>query len=193
MAIPELLPPVVHQLEDLDSDWRRPLVVFDADWNADAGDRYALLPHAPLRLLVANLPPGLSAEQIETYLRRYPAATGARPRGTGGGISPLGQQCIEIAWSTPRSEGPRIDDVAPLNRYHDARLLTPTIGNGDSVSPLMLWWILLFGLSTIARYDPELWVAALAINASADATSLESTLDIAADLLPALILQALYP
>lgn len=193
MAIPELLPPPVHQLKDLDSDWRRPLVVFDADWNVDDQDRFGLSPYTPLWLLVANMPPGLSAEQIETYLLRYPTATGAHPRGSGGGLSPHGQQCIEIAWSTPRREGPSIDDAAPINRYQGARLLMPTIGNGDSLSPLMLWWILLFGLSTIARYDPELWIAALAINDSTDATALETTLDIAAELLPTLIIQALHP
>ena len=49
----------------------------------------------------------------------------------------------------------------------------------------------LFGLSSIARYDPELWIAALDVNNSQLAVPIEATLDIALDALPELILDAL--
>jgi len=51
--------------------------------------------------------------------------------------------------------------------------------------------VLLFGLSSIARYDPELWIAALDVNNSQLAVPIEATLDIALDALPELILDAL--
>jgi hypothetical protein len=59
------------------------------------------------------------------------------------------------------------------------------------LSPLMLWWALLFGLSSIARYDPETWVGALAVNDSALTVPIEAALDAALEVLPDLILGTL--
>jgi hypothetical protein len=61
----------------------------------------------------------------------------------------------------------------------------------DFLSPLMLWWVLLFGLSSVARYDPELWVAALDVNRSKQAVPIEAALAEALIALPELILAAL--
>lgn len=55
----------------------------------------------------------------------------------------------------------------------------------------MLWWVLLYGLSSIARYDPELWVAVLDVDGSDQAVPIEDTLNEALDALPDLILAAL--
>ena len=54
----------------------------------------------------------------------------------------------------------------------------------------MLWWLLLFGLSSIARYDPELWIAALDANNSRLAVPIEAALGVAIEALPGLILDA---
>jgi hypothetical protein len=56
----------------------------------------------------------------------------------------------------------------------------------------MLWWLLLFGLSSVARYDPELWVAALDLSLR-PAVPIEATLDEALVAIPGLILSALAP
>ena len=61
----------------------------------------------------------------------------------------------------------------------------------DALSPLMLWWALLFGLSMAARYDPEMWVAELDVNESKAAVPIEAALDVALEALPELILDAL--
>jgi hypothetical protein len=50
---------------------------------------------------------------------------------------------------------------------------------------------LLFELPNIARYDPELWVAALDVNTSKQAVPIEAALDEAFDVLPELVLDAL--
>jgi YaaC-like Protein len=57
----------------------------------------------------------------------------------------------------------------------------------------MLWWALLFGLSSIARYDPETWIDALVVNDSELAVPIEAALDVALEALPELILDALTP
>jgi hypothetical protein len=55
----------------------------------------------------------------------------------------------------------------------------------------MLWWVLLFALSSVARYDPELWIAALDVNQSQQAVPIEAALAEALIVLPELILAAL--
>jgi hypothetical protein len=55
----------------------------------------------------------------------------------------------------------------------------------------MLWWALLFGLSSVARYEPELWIGALDVNRSPLAVPIEAALDAALEALPDLILDAL--
>jgi hypothetical protein len=55
----------------------------------------------------------------------------------------------------------------------------------------MTWWALLYGLSSLARYDPETWVAALDVDRSHDATSLEQLLDVAVPRIPELVSTAL--
>jgi hypothetical protein len=51
----------------------------------------------------------------------------------------------------------------------------PEVGpSKDHLSPLMLWWVLLFGLSMLARYVPGAWSEALAVNESSLAVPLES-------------------
>lgn len=55
----------------------------------------------------------------------------------------------------------------------------------------MLWWALLLGLSSLARYDPARWTAAIDLDASDLAVSFERVLDIAEQRVPARILEAL--
>jgi hypothetical protein len=69
--------------------------------------------------------------------------------------------------------------------------LIPTLPEqADLLSPLMLWWLLLFGLSIIARYHPGPWAAALSVDQSRHAVPLEALLDKAFDVLPALVYEA---
>ena len=85
----------------------------------------------------------------------------------------------------------RLNEIAPDYRGLGTRLLLPRAGSKDALSPLMLWWALLFGLSSVARYDPETWIAALAVNDSELAVPIEAVLDAALEGLPELILDAL--
>jgi hypothetical protein len=84
-----------------------------------------------------------------------------------------------------------MDAIAPDHRDQGIRMLLPRLNGSDFLSPLMLWWVLLFALSSVARYDPELWIAALDVNQSQQAVPIEAALAEALIVLPELILAAL--
>ena len=67
----------------------------------------------------------------------------------------------------------------------------PELGGGPSPFPLMLWWGLLLGLSSLARYYPAAWTEAIDLDSSELAVSLERVLDIARERVPMRILRAL--
>ena len=69
-----------------------------------------------------------------------------------------------------------------------SRSLLPTLPGQDEVlNPLMMWWVLLFGLSLFARYEPELWREALSVDRSQLAVPLEALLQKALVAVPALL------
>ena len=55
----------------------------------------------------------------------------------------------------------------------------------------MLWWALLYGLSILARYEPEQWIDALDINRCDLAVPIEAALDEALRVVPECIRDAL--
>jgi hypothetical protein len=67
----------------------------------------------------------------------------------------------------------------------------PQLASGPCPHPLMLWWSLLLGLSSLARYEPAAWTAAIDLDTSELAVSLERVLDLAAHKVPERILEAL--
>ena len=67
----------------------------------------------------------------------------------------------------------------------------PAVAGGPSPMPLVLWWALLLGLSSLARYEPAAWTAAIDLDASPLAVDLQALLDIAAEQAPARILDSL--
>jgi hypothetical protein len=87
-----------------------------------------------------------------------------------------------------------IDESHP--KYPDPHLVgfaLPDIAGGPSPLPLMLWWALLLGLSSLARYEPAAWTAAIDVDTSELAVSLERVLDIASERVPMRILRGLQP
>ncbi len=69
--------------------------------------------------------------------------------------------------------------------------MLPRLADRDFLAPLMLWRLLLFGLSSAARNDPELWIAAIDVNSSPQAVPIEGALEEALETVPELILDAL--
>jgi hypothetical protein len=92
-----------------------------------------------------------------------------------------------------REDAGVLDSIAPTVYGGRDRALIPAFpGQSQVLSPLMLWWLLLFGLSIFARYHPAPWAAALDVQRSKEAVPLEAILSRAAELLPALIYEALF-
>jgi hypothetical protein len=83
-------------------------------------------------------------------------------------------------------------ELAPPYRYQGYYWVRPTVGaQEDYLKPLSAWWILLFGLSIVARYEPAEWAKALSINESDLAAALEALLEDATVVIPQLVLEAL--
>ena len=84
---------------------------------------------------------------------------------------------VEIAEAFPRWPDP-----------HLVGIVQPAIGGGPSPSPLMLWWALLLGLSSLVRYYPAVWVRAIDLDESILASPLRQVLDVAIERVPARVL-----
>jgi hypothetical protein len=67
------------------------------------------------------------------------------------------------------------------------------LSSGDTLPPILLWWCLLQALSSLARYHPAEWTAALNPDRSRWAVSIEKALRIGLDVVPRLVLMTLSP
>jgi hypothetical protein len=197
-AIPDLMPPLPQPLLD-GENWIRPLRVFRPAVDAA---HVRLADMRPFELLIDGLPPEADLDTLRRCLSYYPAAEGAYMWHTPGmsedwvvcqpsGIGPLPVFCWPDVPTNVQTRAQRFEAIAPDYRRLGTHLLLPRAGAQDALSPLMLWWALLFGLSSIARYNPETWVGALAVNDSELAVPIEAALDTALDAVPDLILGAL--
>ena len=115
--------------------------------------------------------PGLdTAEAVDTLLTHYPAAAGVRAsryqydlllEPTPWGIG------AAVRWPTPDVHAkfgePVPDEIrdahvtsrVPLYQRSGEHWLIPRVGDGQDYLPaVLLWWVLLFGLSLLARYEP---------------------------------------
>lgn len=85
-----------------------------------------------------------------------------------------------------------IDDRYPLRPHPNVMgFAQPAVAGAPSPSPLMLWWALLLGLSSLARYHPAAWTRAVDVDSSVLAVPLQQVLDMAAERVPARILTSL--
>jgi hypothetical protein len=151
--------------------------------------------------------PSNDVATITALLESYPAASGAnvevaqtiiqtKPTPWGFGVP--------VRWPAPSiqlpPQGPPppayvasfVHVRVPQYRYRREHWLVPFVGEaGDELPPLLLWWVLLFGLSLLARYEPAAWRQALDPDASTLAVPLEELLEEAMAATPALLYEAL--
>lgn len=136
---------------------------------------------------------------LRDELAKYPRSEGWQfPPGPGG---PRLMRNDEYGWDADvqwpvASPGERdlvIELHAPAYRSREDRWLRPVLNeHADSLSPLMAWWALLYGLSMLARYHPAPWVQALDVDNSRWAVPLEYALDEALEAVPRLVLKVLH-
>jgi hypothetical protein len=115
----------------------------------------------------------------DTLLGRYPTLPADTTWGNKGGpdsLSGPSDWAIVVEWSVDHD----LDEIAPEipGGGANARQLVPTLpGQSARLSPLMNWWLLLFGLSIFARYHPGLWAGSLRVDQSPSAVPLEAVLE----------------
>jgi hypothetical protein len=196
-AIPDLMrlpqPPLDGE------NWIRPLRVFRPVVDAA---HVRLADMRPFELLIDGLPSETDLDTLYRCLGDYPTAEGAYMWHTPGmsedsvisqpsAIGALPVFCWPDVPTNIHDRAQRFEAIAPDYRRLGTHLLLPRAGAQDALSPLMLWWALLFALSSIARYDPEAWIGALAVNDSNLAVPIEAALDTTLEALPELIFDAL--
>ncbi len=82
------------------------------------------------------------------------------------------------------------EDLAPVGveSSSNTRMVFPAIGGVDHPSPYGLWWTLLLSLSSLVRYEPDLWSEAIDVDTSPVAVPLEQLCDYCEWFVPALLL-----
>jgi hypothetical protein len=124
---------------------------------------------------------------------RYPTLPSDTKAALRGGEFAPGNWIADLTIPTDEEEETVLDKIAPKAYDGDDRALIPTLpGESQLLSPLMLWWALLFALSIVARYHPGPWSSALAVEGSKQAVPLEALLAQAVDRLPPLVYQAIF-
>jgi hypothetical protein len=144
---------------------------------------------------------------ITTLLGRYPGAARAEVEAPDGRVqrhpTPWGMG-PSVKWPAPPAIQDSGDSASPelLQSYVTSRVpeyrhrkehwLVPIVGEGsDEMPPLLLWWVLIFGLSLLARYEPAAWRSALDPDRSQLAVPLEQLLDTALEVTPGLLYEAI--
>lgn len=127
---------------------------------------------------------------LTDYLARYPALADwvrTHPQG------------VPVGWSQPDTtftlQWVKPDDLqighvldAHLHNYRGKKIAMPTLPNAEgALHPLLAWWIVLYGLSMLTRYQPATWTQMIDVNHSPDATAIEYLLDVAITAVPDLI------
>jgi len=103
-----------------------------------------------------------------------------------------GPSPVWLAWSYEEN-GQRVYTALELltERYGGSTYFRPGLGSGANIpSPLITWWGVLLALSSVARYEPVAWRAALDIDRSPIAWTLERGLAVAEERIPELVLEA---
>jgi hypothetical protein len=157
-------------------DWRMALVLMDQLGKAKPGDA---------RLQIWSMQGNPHHDAVATLKGRYPTLptdTRWAPKEMPDEIARPGSWGVVVEWSDSHD----LDAIAPDGS--SGRNLIPTLpGQAEILSPLMTWWLLLFGLSVFARYHPGLWLRALQVDQSPAAVPLEAVLDRALGALPRLV------
>ncbi len=99
----------------------------------------------------------------------------------------------EVGWRSPDGTPRTVFMVTDSYLHPTSAWLIPVLSSGDTLAPILLWWCLLQALSSLARYHPAEWTAALDPDRSRWAVSIEKALRIGLDVVPRLVLMTLSP
>jgi hypothetical protein len=141
-------------------------------------------PEAINRLLSTYYPDAIGAVAT-TYQGELQSTTS--PWGPG-----LGVTWTQAEVKEPRGEpSPHPQNKSAEREYFEERWLIPVVGDSsDHLPSVLIWWVLLFGLSLLARYEPAAWREALDPDQSPIADPLAQLLDDALEIVPHLLFTA---
>lgn len=128
------------------------------------------------------------------YIDRYPALTGwvtTTPNGSSQDW-PGPNMALSLRWRKP--DDLKVGHVLDgrLTTYRGSTLAYPTLeGATQTVHPLMAWWMVLYSLSMLTRYQPDVWTEMIDVNRSPQATAVEYVLETALSAVPDLIDEAI--
>lgn len=141
----------------------------------------------------------LEEQRVRNFLSNYPGINGYE-FGTGGG-QPIGFRPMDDGTAIVAVHWPNGPDAPSTPEQLTRRVATTYFGHTNSypcldasaqpIHPFVVWWATLFGLSILARYEPETWGRAVDINVSHEAVAIEHILNTALDSVPELLYRAL--
>jgi hypothetical protein len=192
-ALPEVTPPLQP------APWPLALPVYPHSWASEILP-FQSPPYSGLVDLRGQAWPE-DAAGISSLLAMYPDSAEATAPDSAGAflIHPAAQgPVITVQWPVPDvrpGERPsevlaaaRVTSRIPLYRRTGDHWLIPMVGDKqDHLPPVLLWWVLLHGLSLLARYQPAAWRQALDLDNSPCADPLTTLLDEALEIVPDLL------
>ncbi|MEE1806766.1 YaaC family protein [Streptomyces sp. BE133] len=142
-----------------------------------------------------------SRTALEKFLGHYPGTAGYVDfvrRGMGSDEGPNYRRYVPdhglliMHWQMPEETGTidqRLERLQTMTReYACQRYFFPTIaGLPRELHPLMAWWVVLYALSMLARYQPAEWARLIDVDNSQHAIPIERILEQAMEHLPTLI------
>lgn len=174
------------------TEWRPSVFVSELDAQDDAAR--STVRHQPRFVALTSLPghptisiaDGLHASRypqlggIELHVNDVGDKVGGRAASWHGIAA--GPDVVRLLEATQRASSDRSE-----------RALIPTLPGGEApMRPLMLWWVILFGLSIFARYHPDVWAQTLRVDDSKSAVPLEVLLEQAIAQLPGLVYDEIF-
>ncbi|MEU6209499.1 hypothetical protein ABZ891_06260 [Streptomyces sp. NPDC047023] len=152
------------------------------------------------RLQLLPIASGVSAQAqtnpaaLDAFLAHYPTLQGRRSAdfmqtpAVAWGVGQELQIFVPAVGARPMTE----QALTTSYRGQSDRFVFPAVGSmAGPVHPLLAWWAVLFGLSILARYEPEHWAAIIDIDKSMEANAVENLLEHAVAVVPHLALLAI--
>jgi hypothetical protein len=141
---------------------------------------------------VGRLPEGGPTAALRRRLERFYPSTRSSEMQLGAGVIESRYEA-RLSWQTPSGAWRTLDEVAPrFPGANGAHYLMPGLGsNQDELAPLMVWWVVLYALSHVARYQPAAWTKALDPVRSTLAAPIEAGLAWIREVIPTVILHEL--
>lgn len=135
-----------------------------------------------------------AVDDVEAFIHRYPLLAAyqllrgedGRPAVDHNGLHLLQVPASDFDWRD------RMGELKGRQMYRGSAVAVAALGGSRApVHPLMFWWMLLFALSMLARYEPSTWHDVLDIRTSSFWSQVEYLQDRALDSVPDLLAAAL--